>query len=452
LNVTRIGAVAAGVAVMLAAVHPSQTADKPAEAPSPVQLAEAPEKIYSDNPDDSWNRIFYYLFSRRVTAHLTADFPEGAPFREVDGLLQALHLQMSTRTFERNETGDRAIDPLYPSFLVDDGIRVVLRNPAYERFRKALEGGLRDTAARSPMARGMMQNDLWSAYDIVFRYQHYEQQGQYELAQRRLEVLDLLGQMMRKVALTPEEIRGLPNNYSAAKTKRPLPDLFGKDSGWVEVQWFPQRMHDASADYRRVTRVFLKPARAPQDMQKFLNDFRGENNGPIGRLEGVALVIQPLVIDMRGELVATNVTTDVQFRMFEKTSEGAFQRTRIGVFEVSRKRLLSQQESGGMTEVEENEGMYLSAAGNDYTFASPHCGNGGPPTPLVVRPRTRCSFCHGGNDVTRVMTFGIAIPPKEGMGPPVRQLDRAKHKAAGFVMSKKMGREDWKSLGKHFQK
>ena len=111
------------------AAHPSRTADNAPEAPASTRLAEAPEKIYSDNPDDSWNRIFYYLFSRRVTAHLTADFPEGAPFREVDGLLQALHLQMSTRTFERNETGDRAIDPLYPSFLVDDGIRVVLRNP-----------------------------------------------------------------------------------------------------------------------------------------------------------------------------------------------------------------------------------------------------------------------------------------------------------------------------------
>ena len=39
----------------------------------------------------------------------------------------------------------------------------------------------------------MMQSDLWAAYDIVSRYQHYEQQGQSELAQHRLEVLDCWG-------------------------------------------------------------------------------------------------------------------------------------------------------------------------------------------------------------------------------------------------------------------
>jgi hypothetical protein len=451
--VRRIGVLAAGIVVIaLAAVHASQHADKPSEVAASIRLAEAPEKIYSDNLDDSWNRIFYYLFSRRVTAHLTNDFPEGAPFREMDGLLQVLHLQMSTRTFERAETGDRAIDPLYPSFLVDDGIWVVLRDPAYVGFKKSLEDGLKDTSGRSTIARAMMQNDLWSAYDIVFRYKLYEQRGESELARRRLEVLDLLGRLIRKIALAAEQIRTLPDNYGEAKTRYGLPDLFGKNSGWVEVQWFPDRMHDAAANYRRVTRVFLKPARTPKDMQEFLNDFRGENNEAVGRLDGVALVIQPLVIDTRGQLAATNITTDVQFRMFEKTSEGAFQRTRIGMFEVSRKQLLSQLEPGGMTEVGENEGVYLSAAGNDYTFASVHSGNGGPPTALVVKPRTRCSFCHGENNLTRVMTFGMAVAPKERPGPPVRQLDRAAHEAAEFVMSKKMGREDWNSLGKYFER
>ena len=50
------------------------------------------------------------------------------------------------------------------------------------------------------------------------------------------------------------------------------------------------------------------------------------------------------------------------------------------------------------------------------------------------------------------MTFAMAIPPKDGLGPPVRQLDRAKHGATEFVISKKKGREDWKSLGKYFKK
>jgi hypothetical protein len=267
--------------IAVAAAHPSRTADKAPEAPASTRLAEAPEKIYSDNPDDSWNRIFFYLFSRRVTARLSSEFPEAAPFEKVSEI-DFMHLERSIRTFERNEIGDRAIDSLYPSFLSDDGMRVVLKDPAYTDFKKTLLDGLADTAPRDPMARAMMENDVWSAYDIFFRYQHYEQQGESELARRRLEVLDLLGRLMRKVALTHGEIRTLPDNYSMARTRYTLPDLFGK-TGWVEIKWFFHRLHDASVDYRRVTRVFLKPARMPKDMQKFLNDFRGET---MGRLDG----------------------------------------------------------------------------------------------------------------------------------------------------------------------
>jgi len=83
----------------LAAVHATRTADKAPEAPASIRLAEAPEKIYSDNPNDSWNRIFYYLFSRRVTARLSSEFPEGAPFEKVTEI-DFMHMERSTRTFE----------------------------------------------------------------------------------------------------------------------------------------------------------------------------------------------------------------------------------------------------------------------------------------------------------------------------------------------------------------
>jgi hypothetical protein len=446
LNVKRIGAVLAGIAVMaLAAVHASQTPDQPSEARSSIRLAEAPEKIYSDNLNDSWNRIFYYLFSRRVTAQLSSEFPEAGPFQKLPEL-EFMHLERSIRTFERNEIGDRAIDPLYPSFLRDDGIRVVLKDPAYAGFKKALQDGLADTSSHDAMARAMMQSDLWSAYDMVFRYQHYQQQEESELAQHRLEALALLGQSLRKVALTPEEIGALPDNYAMARMKYALPDLFGK-SGWVEVQRFPHRLHDASADYRRVTRVFLKPARTPKDMQKFLNDFRADTNPATERLEGVALVIQPLLVDTHGHVEPTNIVTDIQFRMFQKhTGQGADEKTQIGVYEVSRK-LLRDGVPGFLAQDGEDASAYLPAAGNDYSYASPNVVSRG--APLVVKQRTRCTMCHG-EDLTSLMTFAMKLPNKQG--PPVRQLNPAGHEAAEFVISKKVGREDWKSLSKYFQK
>ena len=278
---------------------------------------------------------------------------------------------------------------------------MVLKDAAYADFKKALQDGLADTSPRDAMARAMMQSDLWAAYDIVFRYQHYEQQGQSELAQRRLEVLDLLGQLIRKVALTPEEIRSLPDNYAMARTKDALPDLFGK-TGWVEVKWFPYRLHDASVDYRRVTRVFLKPARTPKDMQKFLNDFRGYTNPVTERLEGVALVIQPLLVDTHGQVEPAKIVTDVQLRMFQKQpGQGAVEKTQIGVYEVRRK-LLRDGASGFLAQDGEDATAYLAAAGNDYSYASPTVMSRG--APLVVKQRTRCAMCHG-DDLTRLDDF-----------------------------------------------
>jgi hypothetical protein len=452
VNVKQIGILAVGIAMLiLAVVETSRAADKPPDALPATRLAEAPEAIYSSNPNDSWNRIFYYLFSRRVDARLTTEFPEGTPFREMEGLMGSPELQVSTRIFERKETGDRAIDPLYPSFLSDAGARLVLSDPTYAEFRKALEEALQANTQRSAMARAIMQNDLWSAYDILYRYKDYKENGENELAEHRLEVLRLLGRLIRKIALTPEEIRSLPDNYSIARTKYALPDLFGRNSGWVEVRWFPQRLHDESVDSRRVTRVFLKPARPPQDMQKFLNDFRRREGNPAAVLDGVALVIQPLVIDTQGWLKPAGVSTDVQFRLFEKTRKGVFQKTQIGVYEVSRKQLLSQPESGGMVEEAESEPAYLSG-GNDYTFASPQSSNGEPSTPLVVRLRTRCASCHGDKDLTNVMTFAMILSPKEGLGPPVRQLNPAAREAADFVISQKTKGEAWKTLRQYFEK
>jgi hypothetical protein len=296
------------------------------------------------------------------------------------------------------------------------------------------------------MARAMMQSDLWSAYDIVSRYRHYELQGQSELAEHRLEALDLLGQLVRKVALRAEEIRALPDNYALARSKYGLPDLFG-DAGWVEVKWFPHRLHDVAVDYRRVARVFLKPARPPKDMQKFLNDFRREDKEVLGLLDGVALVIQPLLVDTRGDLEPANIVTEVQLRMFQ-TKESRFEKTQIGIYEVNRG-LLREPALGFLAQSTEDQPVYLPASGNDYSYGSPTIGGG---LPLLVKQRTRCTFCHGENNLTRVMTFSVKLPPKERPGPPVRQLDPAKHEAAEFVISKKTGREDWKSLGRYFQK
>src|SRR5215472_5506305 len=79
-----------------------------------------PQAIYSSDPRDSWNRIFYCLFTRTVKTRLAKDFPEGAPFAPLE-MMGHRDMQASKNLFERIESGDRAIDPLYPSFFTSIG-------------------------------------------------------------------------------------------------------------------------------------------------------------------------------------------------------------------------------------------------------------------------------------------------------------------------------------------
>ena len=423
---------------------------QPGQRSPKIALTAAPEPIYASDPNDPWNRIFYFLFSRRIQARLSDEFPEGAPFSEKPLFesddLPKVHL--STRVFERTETGDRAIDPLYPSFLSSTGSELVLADPAYSQFIKALQDALNESAPRSAIARAFMQSDLWAAHDMLSL--NFILPAEKDLEQRRQRVVDLLSLLIKKTALAPDEIKSLPDNYAAAVQRHALPNLFRKDDGWAEVRWFPHRMHDASAGYRRVARIFVKPAHPPQDMRKFLNRLP-DSQDPAMDLDGVALVTQLLLIDVHGKLQPTKLTTEIQARIFEKTNARAFKRTTLQVAEISRKLLAREPESGGLIPEEETAPNYLSSSGNDYSFASVQFARAEPynGAPVQVKLRTRCGFCHGNNDLTFLMSFGIARPPHFRM-PPVRQLDAAGHEAADFVMEQKSKRTEFKALREYF--
>jgi hypothetical protein len=401
------------------------------------------QPIYSDSSDDSWNRAFYCLFTRRVETRLSAEYPEGAPFAEYR---QGSPMRVSTRTFERLEIGDRAIDPLYPNFFVTTGAKVVLTERKYSEFAKALQDALNDNTPRSTVARAVMQSDLWSAYDQL--YGEFTGPDQREIEQRRRVLADLLGHLIKKVALTPQEIHSLPSNYSAAMHQQALPDIFNKSSGWIEILWFPRRQHEEAASDRRVARVFLKPTHPSRGLQKIVDDQRQSNGDSVPDLDGVALVMQLLLIDTQGNLTPTTLTTDVQVRLFERTAAGDFKGAKVQMAEISRRLFISDPASGGLAAEAEDSPAYLPGAGNDYTFASPQLAVQGPP--IQVRLRTRCAYCHE-QDLTQVMTFSIAMPPRF-LTPPVRQLDPAANQEADYVASRKKGRRDFKVLRAYFDK
>ena len=66
-----------------------------------ASLRDAPQAIYSRDPKDPWNSIFYHLFTRTVRARHTDEFPESGPFLKLQVMGFPQGLPVSTRLFER---------------------------------------------------------------------------------------------------------------------------------------------------------------------------------------------------------------------------------------------------------------------------------------------------------------------------------------------------------------
>jgi hypothetical protein len=392
--------------------------------------------VYASDPADAWNRLFYCCFTRTVRTHLSADFPEGQPFDPV-GVMGGHDLPVSRRLFERIEGGDRSVEPFYPSYFARYGKTPfpLWVGPRYAQLKKALEDALHEKAPRSPLAQALMQGDLWAAYDRLSRFE----EGGGEASERRDEILTLLARFIRKLALSPQEIQALPDNYAAAARAHRLPDLFGADSPWLEIRWFAERFHDEAADHRRVARVFLKPASPPADKVAFLNGLP-QTSSIAEQLEGVALVIQNLLIDRTGQVTATPLTYEVQVRRFIKDREGRVVRAELNQYEFSRRLLLGDPRSSGLEALDPMAPVYLASGGSDLDFASD--GHGKLTQPVLVRLGTRCTVCHG-KHTEAVFTFEPhpGIPP-----PPVALLKPLENTQAQHVIRRKGQRKDFQAL------
>ena len=437
----RLPVCAVDLVILLTIPCSSRAQGTPANLPR-VTLTAAPAPIYSTRPDDPWNRIFYFLFSRHLQVRLSPDFSEGAPYADLGG-----RAPVSTRVFERDETGDRAIGPMYPTFFVAFGSMLVLRDPVYPKFNKSLQDALDDNSPRSPVARALMQNDLWGAYDALFF--PFLPDDERALGERRKATLAVIARIIRKIALTPDQIKALPENYSAVVPRQSFPDVFAKNSGWLEVEWFMPRQHDAEAGYRKVSRVFLKPTHSPHEMGRFLNSVAEDPANPAS-LDGVALITQLLLLNSNGQAQPTRLTVEAEARLFDRSHAGT-PITSVKVCEISRRVFLEDPASGGLMAEDESAPAYLSNGGS-YRFAEGQLMPGHQPEitePVEVKLRSRCAACHGEN-LEQVMTFSIASPPHAAL-PPIKQLNSAGTEAAAFDISAKRKQQDFKSLLEYFR-
>ena len=421
-------ALAAGMAMLAA----SQSAR-----PVPV----VPPTIYSADPADSWNRLFAALFTRTVRTRYTSEFPGRGPFEAPQQpfamLPQASQLRVSARVFDREEDGDRAIDALYPAFLSYRGVRDRLSDARRGELLGALNAALADATPRTPLARALMQADVWSAHDVIAEMLRERRDLDAGTRAAADEAETLIARLIGRLALTRAEIAALPDTYAQARRSLALPDLFRGGGDWLEVAWTTFHLHENAAHQRRAARVLMHPAARPANVPAFLANAVSEH--PLRSFSAVALVEQMMLVDRSGRVVASPIARNVQLRTFTPAADGAFRSSAVSELELSRRKILANPSGVGFLRFDDAADAYLPTAGNDYGFASPALPQS---EPTISTLRLRCSGCHG-PDGTHIVSFSVAGPAEL---PPPRALPQPNDERVRAVAVAKEARDDFKRL------
>jgi len=399
------------------------------------------QTVYSANPHDPWNRIFFLLFTRKVDLRLSDDFKVEGPWLPTE-VMGNPSLMATSRTVERIESGDRAIDPLYPNFFSSQGSERILSDPGFSELKEALQEACSETSSRPALHRALMQSDVWAAYEIVT----WSRRTDGPIGDHARALLPWLVQFIAKLALSSSEIAGLPHNNAIAQSSLTLPKMFDAGSGWIELEWFPERSHDTMGQNRHAARIFLKPPGKPAAFLKHVNErIRGKLEplpGGIHDLDAEALLTQVLLINRDGRVVPSPLISDIQLRTVTRDESGRFTGSNVEEFELSRQLMLAHPSSGGFVHRTAEEPSYLPASGNDFTFASPMTGEREQKTPILGTLRRRCESCHFESSV---FTFRM-IPIPGRPVPAVRQLPPEGNQRAFHVAEKKMKSREFRSL------
>ncbi|HKY53833.1 MAG TPA: hypothetical protein VJM08_05965, partial [Anaerolineales bacterium] len=204
-----------------------------------------------------------------------------------------------------------------------------------------------ETLIRHPLKRAMFQRDLWTVFDwLAFQTEPFPVQ--------REELKARLTKIIKRVALTEEEILSLPDNYALAVESKIFPgdfqvdqpqaaflpsDLFQSNSAWIPIgrEGGPIAMSHTNEFPFLGRSVFLVFVRHPEGRMATLDFVQSLNSEPqSARTVGidVALVRRMLLIDDQGELVLSPLIETIQLRHFNP--EQIFHE-----FELDRRRIIN---------------------------------------------------------------------------------------------------------------
>jgi hypothetical protein len=326
--------------------------------------------VYDPNPGHLWNRLHQALHVRLTDL--------GNPDKE-QALLpgdQSYHaLELDAFLWPNRSTYLRLGEPhktavaVLDEFLAKDGEKLV----------------------REPAKRALLQRDLWALFDWT-RSWHTDVPG------RNLRTR--LARAIQRLALSPEEIKALPDNFAAvAATKKVAgfpADLWDRRGPWVLLGDDNKNtpgartltpVHDSFFGGRS---AFLVLVKAGDRREQTLKLVRQLNDGDKASPARVALVRRMLLIDKEGRIRLSPITETVQMR-------GETERE----FKLDRKDFLAGKTKQSIRAVTEDdrERPEIVLLGN----------NAGDRPALILKS---CSHCHQGGELnSRTQTFSAGVGP-----------------------------------------
>ena len=392
------------------------------------QSSEISVAVYDGNPAHIWNRLYAALRVRKDS--------------------------------QGHVYGEDSLDPmLWPQS------QHLLSQPSHGIALRVLDEFLRTHAEnliKDPLKRAMLQRDLWAVFD--WSVQQIQWTGTPEYSNEQRELQSRLAELLRRLALTPEQIKALPDNYVQAVASRAFsaqydktqpqqpflpPDLFDPRGPWVCITISPEfieyggvpKSHVGSVSGRSVFLVFV---RLPGGRNATLDYFQTLWNFPQpwapgpndqGPLEPspdlpsfpggtqVALARQMVLFDNQGKLVVSPITESVQIRVYRAITTarardfsagpaGMARNSGQDFFEVRISRpLLFSGKHGGLraTTGDEIEPPTFQTKGFDSIDAvSPRSEENNTRSAPTMQ---RCLWCHSGGGISSFNSLDSLLKP-----------------------------------------
>lgn len=433
-------------------------------------LAQAPSfsvTFYDENPSHIWNRLYAVLWVREDS--------------------------------QGKRYGEDSLDPvLWPQS------SHLLSQPSNEIALRVLDEFLRihaENLTHDPLKHAMLQRDLWAVFD--WSVQQYSRSGQPEYRDEKRKLQNRLAELLRRLALTQEQIKTLPDNYAQAVKSGAFPakydpaqpqraflppDLFDPHGPWVCITPNPETLADGGVAKSHVSNVsgrsvFLVFMRLPEGRKATLYYFQSLWSFPQAWVAGaadrgpletnpdlpsfpagtqVALVRQMMLFDNQGDLVVSPVTESVQIRVYREITAARARDATGGLSTMARnsgqdfseirisRPLLFSSKQGGLraTARDEIEPPTFQTMGYDPLDESDGPERLGPRSTSIMQ---RCLSCHSGGGIRSFNSVDSLLKPARGQMEPQDVKYGPQYWNESAALWWKQNRYDWGLLNGYWK-